>query len=188
MKDEPVTPWQYKPGGSSGSDSPPELDQQNSQSQPSSGKPVNWTATEYIDHKQGALWYAALAAITLALGSGIYFLIHDYFGTAIILILGLVVGVFAARTPKNLKYELSNDGLRIEQRLYPYSLFKSFAIIQDGALVSIDLMPIKRFMPPVSAYFAPADQEKIIGALEDHLPYEQRQLDSIERLTRRLRF
>jgi len=187
MNDDTPTPWQYKPGG----DDEAKIDESNVSStipKPTSGKSVSWTATEYIDHKQGALWFVVLAVITAALSAAIYLLTKDYFGTAIVLILGLIVGVFAARTPKDLNYELSDDGLRVGQRLYPYDHFKSFAIIQDGALVSLDLLPIKRFMPPISTYFAPPDQTKIIGVLEAHLPYEERRLDAIEQLTRRLHF
>ena len=149
---------------------------------------VSWAASEYIDHKQGSGWFFGLTAATALLATAVYFLTKDYFATGIIVVLGVVVGLFAKRTPRQLSYELTSDGIKIEQKTYPYNLFKTFSIVQDGILTSIDFMPVKRFMPPVSAYFDPADQDKIIAILEQHLPYEERQLDGVERLSRRLRF
>lgn len=149
---------------------------------------VSWLASEYIDHKQGPSWFLALAGGTVALAGVMYLLSKDYFGSGVVLMLGIIVAVFAKRTPRQLNYELSGDGLKIEQKLYPYALFKTFSIVQDGVLTSIDFMPVKKFMPPVSAYFDPADKDKIIAVLEQHLPYEERQLEAVERLTRRLHF
>jgi hypothetical protein len=42
-------------------------------------------------------------------------------------------------------------------------------------------------MPPVAAYFDPADEKKIMETAGNFLPYEDRQLDAIERLARRVR-
>jgi hypothetical protein len=49
-------------------------------------------------------------------------------------------------------------------------------------------MPLKRFMPPLSLYMDPADEEKIVDVLADYLPVEQREQDPIDKLMRRLRF
>ena len=60
-------------------------------------------------------------------------------------------------------------------------------MIDEGALSSVNLIPLKRFLPPVSAYYEDKDEKKITDALGDHLPYEPRKLDMVERLSRRLR-
>jgi hypothetical protein len=167
--------WDYKPGEPSAE---PEA----------SHAAVSWTASEYIDHARGAGWYALLAVATLALTGGIYLVSKDYFASALMPIIGVVIGIFASRKPRQIRYELSDSGLKIEEKFYPYNQFKSFAIIRDGALLSINLLPIKRLMVPVSAYFAAADEEKIIDTVGTHLPYEERGLDGVDRLSRRLRF
>jgi hypothetical protein len=149
---------------------------------------VNWTASEYIDHKQGFGWFASLVLATLLLAGLVYVLTHDYFAVAVIVLVGIIVGIFARRTPKELHYHLSADGLKIEEKLYPLGQFKSFAIIQEGPICNLEFVPLKRFMPPVSAYFETADTKRIIAVLEDFLPYEERRLDGVERLSRRLRF
>ncbi|MEX1995414.1 MAG: hypothetical protein WD887_01405 [Candidatus Saccharimonadales bacterium] len=149
---------------------------------------ISWSASEYIDHTRGAGWYGLLVLATAALTAGIYFITRDYFASGTIPIIGVVVGVFASRKPRQLSYELSESGFRVGQKTYPYNQFKSFSIIRDGALLSINLLPIKRFMVPVSAYFDAADEEKITDTIGVHLPYEERSMDGVDRLSRRLKF
>jgi hypothetical protein len=149
---------------------------------------VTWVASEYIEHERNTNWYILLALITIGLAVGIYFLTKDIIATIIITVVGIIVGVFAGRKPRQMEYELSASGLRIGEKSYPYSLFRTFSIIRDGAINSINLAPIKRFMPPISAYFAAKDEKRITTMLGNYLPYEERKLDSIDRLSRRLRF
>ena len=151
-------------------------------------EPVSWTATEYIDHQQGPVWFVGLAVATAAIGAGVYFLAHDLAGAIIVALLGTTVGIFASRKPRQLAYELSDGGIKIGAKNYGFGGFKSFSIIQDGGMVSLDLNPVKRFMPPISVYFGPNEHEKIMAILEDRLPFEERNLDPIEQLTRRLHF
>lgn len=153
-----------------------------------SGSGVSWTASEYTHHERGASWYLSLTIGSVVLAAAVYLLTKDYFAVGTIIALGIIVGVFAGRKPDQLNYELTDTGLRIGDKRYAYGLFKSFAVIRQGALGSINLMPVKRFMPPVSANFAPSDEVKIIDLLGQHLPYEERKADSIDRLSHRLRF
>src|SRR5207253_2939514 len=102
-----------------------------------------------------------LIVLTIVISGGAYLITRDFFPPVIIVLLGIIVGAFARRTPRNLEYELSADGLKIAAKNYPLELFKSYSFIHDGGMLSLNLMPIKRLMPPVSAYFGGADQEKI---------------------------
>src|SRR3990167_1045625 len=108
--------------------------------------------------------------------------------SGVIAIVGMIVGVFSTHKPKQVSYELSSSGLKAGEKVYPLSLFRSFALIREGVLSSVNLIPIKRFVPPLSIYFDPSDEQKIISVLGEHLPLEEGGLDPIERLSRRLRF
>ena len=183
--------WQYKPGAaapapvadsSAGSNVTPPT------SQPLTEGAVTWTAAEYIEHDRSSSWYVILVAATLILSAVTYFITKDYFATGVILVLGFIVGFSASHKPRQLEYEISDSGLRIGAKTYPYNQFKSFSVIGEGALSSINLVPIKRLMPMITAYFAPGDQERIANSLGSHLPYEERQMDRVDRLSRRLRF
>jgi hypothetical protein len=149
---------------------------------------VNWTASEYIDHSQGPAWYAGLAVVSLLLASVLYFLTKDKFTVGAILIVGLITGVAAARKPQQIPYEISDSGVKIGEKAYGYRNFRSFSVLNEGGMNSISLMPLKRFMPRLSLFYDPADEEKIIDILSENLPYEEHKIDQIERISRFLRF
>ena len=155
---------------------------------PSSPAAVTWTAAEFIEHQRGSNWYVALGAISVGLAGLVYLIGRDLFASITILVVGGLVGVFASRKPKEASYELDDSGLKIEQKLYPYRLFQSFSVIHEDGIGLISLQPVKRFMPEVTVYYHDQDETKIVGVLGQHLPHEDKTLDSIERLSRRLRF
>lgn len=150
---------------------------------------VGWSAQEYIEHNHGGGWYFVLTLVTAALAASAFFISgRDYFTAVIIVVLGIIVGVAAGRKPRIIDYEITASGIRAGEKHYNYKLFKSFALIRDEDLSSINLLPTKRLMPPLSIYLPPPDEQQIVEALSRHLPYEERQMDPVERLSRRLRF
>jgi hypothetical protein len=155
---------------------------------PGDDSPVSWTALEYIDHTRGSGWYILLTIATVVLALLVYLITKDYFAAVTIAVVGIIAGVFAARKPRQMEYELNQSGLTIGGKHLSYGLFKSFSIFKQGEHHSIDLLSTKRFTPPISIYFDPADEEKITAILGERLPLDERQPDSIDRLSHRLRF
>jgi len=188
MDQDNNTPWQYKPdnGGGPNNQALPDNPLEGAASAPSNGS-VSWEAVEFIEHAHPATWYLSLIAITALLAALVYLAFRDYIATVIILIVGIIVGIFAHQKPGRAKYEITDSGLSINGKTYNFSDYKSFAVIDEGTMSSVNLFPLKRLMPPLSAYFDPKDEDKITDALGNYLPYEDRKLDSIERLSRRLR-
>jgi hypothetical protein len=181
----------YKPAGGTDTavaDSPAPQADAGPPAKPPTDNSFTWTASEYIDHNRGGSWYLLLALGTAALAAGTYFLTKEYFAVGTIIAVGIIIAIYARQKPKQVTYELSSSGLRIGEKLYPYSLFKSFSLINDGVLNSVQLMPLKKLMPPISVYYQAADEEKITDILGQHLPFEETKPSSIDRLSRRLRF
>ena len=183
--------WEYKPDGkevSAASDLPISAQKTTGSTRASKDTTIDWKASEYIDHTRGSGWYLVLTAGTIIFAALVYFITKDYFATGVVAFMGIIISVFSRQKPKQVAYELSSSGLIAGEKNYPLNLFKSFALIREGALSSINLMPIRRFMPPLSVYFDPSDEQKIVSLLGNHLPLEEGGLDAIERLSRRLRF
>lgn len=149
---------------------------------------LNWEASEYIHHTKSAQWFAGYVAIMLVLLAVAYFFTHAWTFIILVVVMAIAIGVFATRPPRTLRYALNDSGLQIENSSYHYSDFRAFGIINDGALYSIMLIPVKRFMPAVNIYFAEQDGEKIVDILGSRLPMEELHLDAIDLLMRRLRF
>ena len=149
---------------------------------------VQWTASEYVAHQKSAGWYFLLGLATVA-GSGLIYLItRDKVSAAIVLIIAIIFGAFAARQPRVLGYQIDQTGIKIADKFYPFEMFKSFSVQEEGPLDVILLTPLKRMMPGLSVYFPPEQGDKIIGVLSSYLPHEERQQDAIERLMRKVRF
>jgi len=150
--------------------------------------PVTWTASEYISHTKGPGWFMLLGAGLFVLVAVVYLLTKDIFASAGVGVAGITFAVFSARPPRVLDYAITEQGVQIGQRFYPYHDFKSFSVMHDGPLPSILLMPLKRFLPPITVFYEPQSGDAIIDVLSAYLPHESKEPDAVDKLMSRLRF
>lgn len=148
---------------------------------------IEWEASEYIHHEKDGAWFALLA-IGALIGVGLALVFRQWTFAVLIIVLAAAIAVFARRPPRTLHYALDTTGVRIDDRLFPYTDFRAFGVVSDGPLYSVVLLPTKRFLPATSMYFEPQDGEKIVDILGARLPLEQIKVDFVDRLTRKLRF
>lgn len=148
---------------------------------------ISWTASEFITHSKTASWYVILGTITIVLAIAAYFL-ADIVTSIVVIVVALLFGYMASRKPRELPYRVDERGVQVDKKLYPYGSFKSFSIIQEEGIESIWFMPLKRFAPGLSIYFAPQEGQKIVNYLGNYLPFEERKLDAVDQLMHRIRF
>ncbi|MDB5163823.1 MAG: hypothetical protein JWS12_441 [Candidatus Saccharibacteria bacterium] len=158
------------------------------QALPKPGEAVSWTASEYVANQKSGSWYGTLAIGAVAVAALIYLLTHDWISSAVVIILAAAFGIIGARQPRVLHYSVDHDGVHIENKSYPYGILKSFSVIDEGAINSIMLLPLKRFSPSVSIYYAPDDEDKILEVLSNYLPFEERARDPLDRLMHKVKF
>jgi hypothetical protein len=151
-------------------------------------QPVSWTASEFVSHQKNSGWYLLLGIAGIVGAAIVYLLTRDVISTVTIVIVIIILGIFATRKPRTLQYQLTSQGMQIGEKSYPYNLFKSFSVIEEGAISSVMLMPLKRFMPPISVYYDPKDEQKIADLLTSYLPYEERNKDMVDRFMNKIRF
>lgn len=154
---------------------------------PSDPAAISWTASEFIAHAKSSGWYLVVLIATGLLAVGAFFLI-DIFSATIILIIGILFCVVAARKPRELPYVVSSQGIQVDNKMYNYAEFKSFSIVQEQGIESIWFMPLKRLNPGLSIYFSPDEGQKIVDAISNYLPVEQRELDLFDSLMHRIGF
>jgi hypothetical protein len=153
-----------------------------------SGAPMTWTASEFISHEKSSRWYGGLILAAILAAGLIYLFTKDIISASFVLIAALFFGIMAARKPRELQYSLHGNSLKIGQKNYTLDQFRSFAVIDEGAIPSIVFMPLKRFSPLITIYYAPDDEHKIIDILADRLPFEERDQDPLDRFMHRIRF
>lgn len=161
---------------------------QNNVSMDSDEEAISWTASEFIEHDKGFGWFALLGVGAILLMLITYLVTTDITSTVIVFVVILCFGAFAIRKPRTLPYRIDDLGLHIDKKTYYYDQFKSFSLIEESSIRSIQLMPLKRMMPPLSIYMDPVDEEKIVNVLANYLPIEPHEPELIDRLMRHLRF
>ena len=175
----PVTNWQFNASNEAQSAEVPLPDQTVEQ--------VSWSASEYIAHSKGLSWFVILGLGLFVFIAVVFAVTHDIFASLMIGVAGATFGVFAARPPRVLEYSVDNHGINIGQKFYSYGDFKSFALVDEGP-PAIMLLPLKRFLPPITVFYEANQEDKILDVLADFLPHEEKQPDVVDRLMSRIRF
>jgi hypothetical protein len=167
-------------------DSEPKNDKQ--QPKTPSEDSVTWTASEYIHHEKSANWFLGLSGVTILLALAVYFIFRDLISTITVLFCGLVFGVFASRTPKDMQFSVGETEIFIGKKDYSYGEFRSYARSNEGGMQTIILYPMKRFETLKTIYCAPEMIDQIEEIIASQLPVDEHQPDAIERLMQKVRF
>jgi len=133
------------------------------------------------------MWIVGLVAIALVF-AGVALYLQAWTFLALIVVMAVAMGVFAFRPPHVMHYTLNDNGVQIGNKTFPYADFRAFGILEDGAFFTMTLIPVKRFAPALSVYFADAQGEDIVDIVGAHLPMEHIEPDIIDHIMRRLRF
>ncbi|NTW61911.1 hypothetical protein HGB25_00640 [Candidatus Saccharibacteria bacterium] len=150
--------------------------------------PVHWSANEYVHQEKNGLWFILFGLFVLGLIALDLFILKSFTFSALVIVMAVALIIYIRRPPKAIDYTLSGDqGLYIGEKLYHFSEFKSFGLINDDGQHSIMLIPTKRFAPGVSVYFPEDAGEKIVDILGTRLPMEQLKLDYFDIIVRKLR-
>jgi hypothetical protein len=147
----------------------------------------SWEASEFVHHHKDTAWYVVLfcgAALLVAATV----LLHSWLEMLVIITMTVAIVVYARKPPRTLRYELTEQGVQIDGRKFPFADFRSFGVVEDSEWHAVDLEPSKRFRPRMTMLFNSDELPEIVGHLELHLPREDRQPDLVEQVTRYLRF
>lgn len=187
-QNQPEKGWVFRPGASAQSPMTPQQDDYTPKTRQVQDDSVQWSASEYIANPKNSAWFMGLMGASILVAVVTYFVTSDFISAGVVILLGIIVGVFAARQPHVLNYRLDQHGISMGSRLYPYEGFKSFSVITEGPFNHISLLSLRRFMPPLSVHYAPDDEDMIVETLAEFLPYEEHKRDLVESFSRRVRF
>jgi len=149
---------------------------------------VSWEASEYVMHHKSNMWFVSLGLISASLMALSLFVLDDILATVVIALMTAAVVVYGTRKPHTLQYSLSDDEIIVGNRVMPLSDFHSFSLLEDGALKALWMIPLKRFAPSLTVYYPEQQESQIVEILGRQLPYEEREPDVVDRITRQLRF
>ncbi|MBC7707777.1 hypothetical protein H7Y63_00975 [Polaromonas sp.] len=185
MPEEPFSP-QPAAFSAATSDDPYQIN--DAATAPEPDQPITWTASEYIAHHKTPKWYLMLGLSAVGLALVVWLVTKDTISALVVIVGAAVLGGYGARPPRELTYQLDTNHLTIGEKSYSLDTFRSFTIDDQQAFASVNLMPLKRFAPGLSIYFAPDDEDAIVNLLAMRLPIEDHRDDPIDRLMRKIRF
>lgn len=130
---------------------------------------ISWQAPEFIEYKKNVNWYVILITIGIALSVFFYFV--DNVLAIIVVVLGVIVMIITANLkPKKRLYRLSKKGLRISEKFYPISDFKSFFITYVENIPNLHFEKNKKFSTPISIFLIGIGENKVVDFLKLYLP------------------
>lgn len=100
----------------------------NTQENKSNAKsPMVWSGHEYLHFEKNTEWYWALGLIVVS-GAITSLIFKNILFAIFILIAGFVLAIFATRKPEEVTFSITQRGIKIDDKLYPYKALKSFGI------------------------------------------------------------
>ncbi|HET9098134.1 MAG TPA: hypothetical protein VFN51_00790 [Candidatus Saccharimonadales bacterium] len=147
-----------------------------------------WMAPEFVVHEKSSTWYLKLSIASLLVSGLLYLLTRDLITAGMVIVAGLFLGVYALRKPKNIVYNVNDEGITIGRRHFNYEQFRSFTVMPEGHLLTFTFLPLKRFEPPIGMCYADDKADSIITYISLRLPVEHRKPDLIDILMQLIRF
>ncbi|PIZ75638.1 hypothetical protein COY05_03580 [Candidatus Peregrinibacteria bacterium CG_4_10_14_0_2_um_filter_38_24] len=96
---------------------------------------LSWTAPEFVKYKRGITWRIVVATVMISLILFGYFYNAWTFSLAVI-VFAIVYGVVNRKEPKDVQVVLSEIGIKVGYRKYPYGLIKDFCIVYEPPYTS----------------------------------------------------
>ena len=149
---------------------------------------IGWEMHEFLENKKDFTWYALLFLIAAILATLSYLIVGEIIAPISISLMAVAVALFSFKKPDRQKYTLTSFGLKVNSRLYEYSSFKAFSLLQDQGMAVIYLITSQRFMPPLTIYLPTSKDKAIIKKLSKYIAYTPSNVQWWDRFTHYLGF
>lgn len=158
------------------------------QSQFDDEKVIEWVSSGEELRARAVAWRVRMTFLSLLASGIVYLITRDIFSAGSVGAVGLLFGLLGSRKPPSLSYMLSSRGVQIGRRQYGYNEFRAFMVDDDVQASSINLIPLKRFLPLLSLHCDPKQRDEIVEMLAAHLPMEMYRRDAIDSIVNRVKF
>jgi len=111
-------------------------------------KLVEWTIPEYEQREKSPDWYWGIGIIGVA-GVVLSAVFGNFLLAVLIFISGLLLIVFSTKHPEMVAVEISEQGIAVQNKLFPYHNVKSFWILDRGEGISKIVLNIDRMVNPI---------------------------------------
>ncbi len=156
------------------------------QEEPDDGAVVRWQAPEYFHQDQSPVWYIVLAIVTAGLMALAIFLLNSPTFAFLLPVMAVALVIYTRRPATIADYVVSRKGVHINDRLHPYSEFRSFGVMENKGAHTAVLVPRKRFQLGLTLIFPEEVGEPLVDMLAARLPMKEVKPDMFDKITSRL--
>jgi len=140
---------------------------------PASARSISWEAPEHHHVEKGNDWFFALAIVILALVV-VAVLFNNVLFALLIGLAGGALAVSAAKGPAIVPYAVTVRGIKIEDRLYPFSTLDSYHIEEEDPCGPQLLVKSEKRLMPLIVMPIPRDHiDDIEDILKEKLEEEE---------------
>lgn len=134
---------------------------------------VAWEAPAHHHIEKSSDWFWALGIITVSASAAAFFF-GNFLFAILIIIAACIMALLANREPQTVSYAVTPRGLRVGDRLYPYSTLEAFYIDEDHEDgPQLLARSQKLFMHLIIMPIPDEHVEDIEDILENRLPEEE---------------
>lgn len=138
---------------------------------------LSWQADSFVRYSKGADWHIGVILIgVLAVTMSILFrdqmLVSIWLTVPVILVAVAVTVWRGIAKPKDVQYNLTEDGLHIDDSVIAYQSFRAFSMLEYDNHTMLRLWPTNRLHFPISIVISPIDPEAVRTRLSDVMPEE----------------
>lgn len=145
-------------------------------------EPFSWQAVDGIEYSRGTIWYVIFGIVIAGLMALAIFVFKSITFAILLPIMAVATVTLIKHGTSLVNYSVSPKGIYVGDKLYDYSEFRAFGVIQKQDTQSIILLPVKRFGMAVTIYFNREDGEKIVDLIGARLPMQDIKPDPLEKL------
>ncbi|HAU39323.1 MAG: hypothetical protein UV80_C0009G0009 [Candidatus Peregrinibacteria bacterium GW2011_GWF2_43_17] len=146
---------------------------------------MKWIAPEYVKHKKGPVWATVAISLTAALIA--YAILTSSWTMAVAFsVLAIVYYLEYRQDPKDIEIEISEFGIRVADKTYPFSHMRAFWIIYEPPFVkTLHVRFAKKHMADLIIQLADYDPVEVRKTLLTQLPeWEGKEENFLDMLVR----
>lgn len=150
---------------------------------------MSWDAREFVKYEKSKAWYLAIGLLFAA--ALVYaILTKGYIMAITFVMLGIIVYMFSVKEPRTIKFAITEDGIKIDDKFYYYDDLESFWIIYKPPYVkTLNFRHSKLLIPEISIQLEDQDPVQVRELLLDNIPEDiNREESTVDILARKLKF
>ncbi|MEY2671965.1 MAG: hypothetical protein RL687_382 [Candidatus Parcubacteria bacterium] len=121
---------------------------------------LSWISPEYIQKERSIDWFWTIGLISI-LGAAVAIYFGNYMFAILILLSGGMLFLLSIHTPRDVSYEISDEGLKIGDKAYKINELKFFDFQKDKESTRLLIQTNGKFMPLLMIIIDPYMKESI---------------------------